>query len=93
MKKRRIFYYAIQPSEMMTILMPKDARILSVLYVDTPVAPGGGRWRIYALVDPDAVKEKRRFAVLGTGWEVDELPGRFIGSATDGTEVYHVFEI
>jgi hypothetical protein len=69
--------------------LPFGAEVLSV-------ACQGDRLCLWALVEPDAPKELRRFRVLGTGWEF-ERAGRvkFVGTALmqDGALVWHVFEV
>jgi hypothetical protein len=47
---------------------------------------------MWALVDPNAPMEERRFETVGTGWSVgDGL--RHIKTSQDGEFVWHVFEV
>jgi hypothetical protein len=68
--------------------MPRGAEALSVGLQD-------GQPYLWALVDPEAPKEWRTFAVAGTGHALPpESPGRFIGSiiGVEGWIVLHVWE-
>ena len=67
------------------ITMPAFADILSV-------GAQGSDIVIWASVDPNAVKEHRRIAVIGTGWEVPEGKKKFIGTVQLGAFVWHVFD-
>jgi hypothetical protein len=49
---------------------------------------------LWALVDTDSPVEGRKFVIVGTGHEVNEHAGDFIGTAhlSGGSLVLHVFE-
>lgn len=49
---------------------------------------------IWMLVDPDAPMENRLFTIYGTGHEMPDNPGKYIGTFYEysGTLVFHVFE-
>ncbi len=66
--------------------MPEGARVLTVA-VQT-----GAPW-LWAIVDRHAPLEKRRFAVRGTGHDLDAV-GDYIGTfmLDGGSLVFHVFE-
>lgn len=66
------------------VQMPVGAQILHVHDQD------GGPC-IWALVDPDAKKEVRRFFIVGTGHKFDPR-WQYIGTAHCGGLVWHVFE-
>jgi hypothetical protein len=68
--------------------MPRGARILSV-------QPQAGELQLWALVDPAAPREPRRFGAFGTG---QELPPQlaecsFVVTVQSGPAVWHIFEI
>ncbi len=66
--------------------LPRDAEILSVGVQDQGVF-------LWALVDPDAVMEEKRFYVYGTGHEVEDRQlKKFIGTIFQGQFVWHVFQ-
>jgi hypothetical protein len=68
--------------------MPVGAKILSV-------QAQHNKPTIWALVDPVADKETRRFFVVGTGWPIDPdrlAKSEFCGSVQIGAFVWHVFE-
>lgn len=75
--------------ERQVIEMPGGAKILSV-------ALQGGRPVLWALVDPEAPKERRPVYIVNTGGELgDEFGGRrFVGTLVfgDGGIVLHVWE-
>lgn len=70
------------------ISMPKDAKILCVQMQ-------GRNPQLWALVDP-LVKEKeiRQFNTYGTGNNIPDQPGEYIGTfqMESGSLVFHVFE-
>lgn len=49
---------------------------------------------LWAIVDPAADTETRRFLIYGTGWEMPDAPGTYIGTGhmAGGDYVFHVFE-
>lgn len=73
-----------------TILMPKDAEILTVQTQQLiPV--------IWALVDPNAEKEERHFEVFATGENIHcdmGIERKYINTfqIADGILIYHLFE-
>lgn len=83
---KTIWKYTLQPD--ITLEMPVGAEVLSV-------REQGDEICMWALVEPDAEKEERRFMGFGTGHDV---PGgilkKFIGTAHlhGGRMVFHVFE-
>lgn len=70
------------------IEMPVGAEILHV-------AEQNGQMCLWALVDPHALSEGRRFMVIGTGHEIVEPVLRHIGTALmfGGSLVFHAFEV
>jgi hypothetical protein len=90
----RIFKYPLTPPRAaispFDVEMPKGAHVLSV------GVQGDDEMVAWALVDPDAEKVVRRFAVYPTGLvEVSPHPGRFIGTVMfeRGRLVFHVFDV
>ena len=83
---KTIWKYTLEPDS--TIDMPIGAEVLAV-------DEQRGEPQVWALVDPSANTEKRRFVVYGTGQTMDNNPGRYIGTLQllGGTYVFHVFEI
>lgn len=69
-------------------MMPVGAKPLSV-------HAQGNDLCLWALVDTEAELENREFVIVGTGHEVHDHAGEFIGSAllAGGTLVLHVFEV
>lgn len=85
-----VYKYELDPDKIETDL-PIGAKVLSV-------GAQGGSMFIWALVDPSAKTEVRKFVVVGTGHkmvdaEIDKL--QFIGTAHmhGGRLVWHVFEM
>jgi len=70
------------------IELPAGARILSV-------REQGANVCMWALVDPEAPKEPRDFAIIGTGHTITEPGITFLGTAVlyESIIVLHVFEV
>lgn len=72
------------PSGDVTVDVPRGAEIKAT-------ACNGGALSFWAVVDPNAPTEPRRFRIFGTGWSVE--PGyTYIGTGFDGPFVWHLFE-
>ena len=69
------------------VSMQKGARVLSV-------GVQHGQIQVWALVNPEAPKELRRFRIAGTGHPLEEELERlrFIGTVQMGDFVWHIFE-
>ncbi len=82
---KTIWKFILQPK--IRIEVPCGAKILSVACQCDQIC-------MWALVDPEAEKELRLFAVYGTGHKVPDNPGTFIGTVLmhGGSLVFHVFE-
>lgn len=80
-----IYKYQLSNGGATTIDMPIGAQILCVQTQD-------GFLCLWALINPSAPKESRRFEVYGTGWEMTSPPGKYIGTVQEGPYVLHVFE-
>ena len=83
-----IWRFDAMVDDLITLRMPKRARILSVATSDR-VHHGIAVW---ALVEPAADQETRHLYVRGTGHPLTHALGRFVGSCIDGQFVWHVFE-
>lgn len=85
---KRVYKYPLTITDFVTISMPIGAKILRVdVQNEKPY--------IWALVDPDAVKETRCFRIAGTGHEIeDDHCDSYVGSfmLMNGALVFHVFE-
>lgn len=89
-KMKTIWKFDVMVNDSVDIEMPAKAEILSI-------QTQGGLPRMWALVDPNAEKEMRHFAVFGTGHKhPDEVFDRlvFIGTfqLAGGALVFHLFE-
>jgi len=85
MGMKSIWKFKLDPE--CTIDMPKGAQVLSVREQGEDIC-------LWALVDPHAEKEQRRFVGFGTGHDVPGYPMNFIGTAHlhGGSLVFHIFE-
>jgi len=85
---RKIYKYVINPNDYVDVEMPSGAQILSW-------QEQNGQMCVWALVDPSSPVETRRFRWAGTGHDIDELDGhlKFIGTAQQGSFVWHLFEV
>lgn len=88
----QVFRYQLVVEDFPEVLMPRDARVLSV----APSRQGDNPrvLDLWALVDPSAPTELRRFRVVGTGNLIGGDLGRFIGTVSllGGAFIGHVFE-
>jgi hypothetical protein len=84
----KIYKFEVPIYDDAVIMMPKGARILSVQVQH-------GKPVLWALVDHNAPEVKRRFAVRGTGHDIDGLVGEFVGTfqLRDGRLVFHLFDL
>ena len=85
--KKTIWKFELSLTDVQTIKMPRDARILSVqTQFGTPF--------IWAIVDSEEVKEDRTFIIYGTGHPCSCKKEDFIGTfqIDNGTFVFHLFE-
>ncbi|KKK62381.1 hypothetical protein LCGC14_3004920 [marine sediment metagenome] len=84
---KEIWKYTLPLTDYPVVSMQKGARVLSV-------GVQHGEVQVWALVDPEAPTELRRFRVAGTGHPLeDEIASmRFIGTVQMGAFVWHIFE-
>ena len=88
---QKVFKYPVPTTDTFTILMPKDAQILTV-QVQNPTTGAVCMW---VLVDVDVPQEFRHFRLVGTGYPILESIIKYIGTfqVNDGQLVFHLFEI
>ena len=81
-----IWKYPVEATDSFLVEMPIGARILSVQVQRDEVC-------MWALVDPNAPTEGRRFNVYGTGHPIRRDPGEFVGTfqLRGGALVFHLF--
>jgi hypothetical protein len=75
----------------MTLQLPAGAEVLSV----GPPRDGEDKpLDLWALVDPEAPLEARTFRIYGTGHDVPDFYGLFVGTVQlyGGSLIFHVFE-
>lgn len=82
----RIWKYEVPITDEVSVEMPEGARILPHVEMLWSRA-----LNIWAVVDPDAAPTHRTVQVIGTGNNMPEV-GTYVGTATDGAYVWHVFE-
>ena len=85
---KTVWKYDLYPAEYTDLLVPSGAQVLTA-------QTQGGKPQLWALVDPDAALEPRRFVVLGTGHTYSKPLGQYIGTfqLDGGVLVFHVFEV
>jgi hypothetical protein len=97
---RKVFRYRVELTDEQVIAMPEGAEILSVARREgSRVVLGVGSHEaveMWALVDPTAPTEQRRFRVAGTGHPLPSAETlMFLGTVqvAQGQLVFHVFEV
>jgi hypothetical protein len=82
---KTIWKWTLQPET--TINMPHGAKLLAV-------QEQRGEPQLWALVDPGAKTYPRTFRVYGTGHNLPDDPGQYVGTFQIHNEalVFHVFE-
>lgn len=83
----KIFKYTLKIVDEQEVEMPKGAIILDVQEQNM------GFLSLWAIVDPEAEVEKRKFEVIGTGNEISMKPREYIATAVCGLYVWHIFEV
>lgn len=81
----KIFKYSVTERDGERVKMPQDARILSIQYQ-------GDQLCIWAVVSPDSRIVNRILQRIGTGWDIPENLGNYIGTVQDGPFVWHYFD-
>jgi hypothetical protein len=83
---KTIWKYALPVSSVVTLEMPRHAKVLTVQMQD------GGAC-LWAEVDPEAPKLPRKFFVAGTGHDLPDVRYAYVGTFQPmGGLVFHVFE-
>lgn len=87
---RKVFKYEVPVADKLSLSLPEGAKLLTFeCQFDQPY--------LWALVDPDAKKETRRFRLAGTGYPLEEPDEklRFVGTAQmyGGGLIWHLFEV
>jgi hypothetical protein len=86
---KRVYKYALPVEDIFTLTLPFGAELL---HVDEQ----HGAPCLWALVNPDATSEQRRFRLAGTGHPIEiAKPMRHVGTffLHGGELVFHLFEI
>lgn len=85
----KVFKYPIPINDDFEMKLPRGAQIL---HIDSQQ----GQPMLWALVDPGALKETRRFRFAGTGHEIIENPENLIHRGTfklhGDALIFHIFE-
>ena len=86
---KTIWKYPLHLCDSQSIAMHAGAQVLTV-------QPQGSerQLQVWALVDPEADKVERFFRIYGTGHEMSDDPGHYVGTFQihDGALVFHVFD-
>lgn len=84
---RTIFKYQFCIDDTIRVVMPMQSKVLSIQVQR-------GEPTMWALVETDLPKVTREFRVRGTGHEIGDDCGPFIGTFQlhDGALVFHLFE-
>jgi len=85
---KRIWKYPIPITDDQIVLaMPKEAKILAL-------QTQRGAAMIWVLVDPQVAHTDRFFRVYGTGHDMPDVPGIYVGTwqMLGGALVFHLFE-
>jgi hypothetical protein len=83
---RTVWKFDLETVDEQTISVPKGAQFLSLQMQH-------GKPRIWALVDPNAREYPVDIRIAGTGHELPDSPGNFLGTFQlhDGGLVFHAF--
>lgn len=87
---QEVWKFRIPVGDLAGIAMPRGAKVLYVAAQrEIPC--------LWALVDPSALPDFRRFRLVGTGDPIEENPDLLVYCGSfmmhDGTPVFHLFEI
>jgi len=83
---KSIWKFSLSYGPRSVVEIPSDAEVLSV-------QEQAGIIQLWALVDPERPTVERVFSVLGTGWSLDDEPGKYTGTVVVGMFVWHIFEV
>lgn len=84
---KTIWKFVLDVTDSQFIRMPHESKILHVNTQRETVC-------MWAEVDPSLPQVLRRFCVYGTGHQMPDDPGRYIGSIMlqDGDLIFHIYE-
>ena len=83
---KTIYKYPLHPQfdRINECAMPSDAQILTMqIQAGIPV--------VWALVNTESPTKKVRFLTWGTGWDMDDDSGEYVGTFQESGFVWHVF--
>ena len=91
---KTVWKYSLPIEDCSELRMQKGAQILCVGFQGIPDLGVATAIQIWARVDTDAIQEKRKFRVYGTGHPMPDYPGEYIGTVqlAHGALVFHVFD-
>lgn len=93
---RRVYKYGFPIADRVRLSMPRGAEIVHVAAQGHPAfSPNGEAAFVWALVDPEAITEERRFRLAGTGHDLPDEGLEHVGSflMQEGLLVFHLFEV
>lgn len=84
----RIHKYTLALEDMQTLFLPEGAKLLTVNTQE-------GCPRLWALCDLEKPLEQRKIAIYGTGQDIGDKPGNYIGTfqLREGLLIFHCFEL
>jgi len=84
---KTIWKYEFTDNSSQAFEMPDDHKVLALNFQH-------GILCMWALVDTDSPKSYHSFEVYGTGWQLPENPGEYIGTfqLSNGRFIFHVFK-
>ena len=83
---KTIWKYELETTDKQTVKMPYGAKILTVqIQNETPC--------LWCLVVPNYILEEREIQIIGTGHDINDLGGEYIGTyqLREGNLVFHVY--
>jgi len=81
-----IWKYTLECIDEQTLLLPKNAKILTVQIQN-------GKLQLWALLNPKAAIETRYIYIFGTGYDIpDHIRLKYISTVQIGIFVWHIFE-
>ncbi len=85
----KVYKYKIEPDEDFELDLPKDAQVLTCGHQE------GFGYFLWALVDPEAPTQTRKFRWAGTGQEITEPREnlRYVCTFMVDPFVWHIFEV
>lgn len=83
---KTIYKYTLEITDAQCLQLPAGFKVLKIEAVDD-------KPRMWCLVDPHAVLVDRKIMTYGTGREMPDRPGKYLGSylVLRGRGVFHVF--